>query len=260
MSRAFGENIGLKLFALLLAVGIVWIKAQDKINRRNLSDVQIVVDNVPENFSLPSDPWISPTVNVAIQGPRNTVEFVRSSQFSFHIDLAKITLSGMESPINVLLTHDMFKMNLPEEDRLRISVVEGSIYPSQVTFSILPWNIDQEKPSLTNLEFPSNQKVIPLFRIEKLVPLAVPHGTLPDDVVLKQLSVDPADILITGSMDAVQRIQSVSTTILDFSSIPADARPVFLHLQGLGRGFDIQPVPDTIRGATVFYEIQQKKR
>ncbi len=261
MRKSFTENLGLKIFALLLAVGIVWIKAQEKINRRNLSDIQIVVENAPDNLYLPNEPWILPTVKVTIQGPRNTIEFVRPNQFSFHIDLNKVTLPLDGSSVNVILTKEMFRTNLYVEDQMRISIVEDSIYPSQVTFTILPWNIEEEKPPLTEFKSTENRNVIPLLRAEKQVSVVVPrYGTSPSDVVVNNLSPEPKHIRVTGAMEAIQQIQSVSTTILDLSMISTDTKPVFLHLQGLGKGFGIWPVQDNIQGATVYYEISKKKR
>ncbi len=260
MIKVFTENLGLKLFALLLAVGIIWIKAQEKIQRRTLSGVQIVVDNLPENIFLPPEPWIPPSVKVTIQGPKNTIEFVRPNQFSFHIDLSKISLPEAGSSVNVFLTKDMFKTNLFEEDRMRISVVDGSIFPSQVALQILPWELGQPRPSLTHVDSSPNQRTIPLLLIEKSVPIVIPkYGNPPEEITLESLNPEPDEILVTGNMEAVQRIQSVSTAMLDLSMISTDTKPVFLQLQGLGRIFGVWPVKDNINGATVYFEVHRKR-
>ena len=260
MNKIFTDNLGLKLVALLLAVGIVWIKAQEKITRRYIREgVQVTVENRPDNLLLP-DPWIPPTALLTIQGPNNVVEFVRPDQCSFRLDLSKIEIPDDGTPVTVNLSDAYFRTNLDPINRQRISVPDETIHPRQVTLHVLPWDVKKTRPPVDKIAAGPNQLVIPLYRVEKRVPVEVPHqGTPPDDLILAGITVDPSEVTVTGKLEAVNKITSVSTTILDLSAITMDIPPIYLSpLQGLGRTYDVWPIKDSVRGATATIKIHKK--
>jgi len=261
MTKIFTDNLGLKLVALLLAVGIVWIKALEKINYRNIREgVQVTVENRPDNLLLP-DPWIPPTVLLTVQGPSNIVEFIRPDQSSFRIDLSKVEFPEDGSPVTVTLSDANFRANLDPSDRAKVSVVDESIRPRQIVIRILPWDVQKPRPAVESLASSPNQKMIPLYRVEKRVPVEVPrYERPPEDLLLAGITVDPSQVLVTGKLEAVEQIKSVSTSILDLSSIYAEIPPMYLPFQGLGRNFDVWSFRENIRGGTVFLKVQKKDK
>ncbi len=252
MIKWLTNNLELKLIALLLAVGLVWIKGQERINPLTLNDVSVMVENMPRNLYLPES-WIPPEVSLTLHGPKNILELLRPEVTRFRIDLSKVKLPEPNEPVNLLLTEDMFQTNLEERDQLRISVVEASITPSQITLVIKPWNLEEEPPEVdvTN----TDQVLIPLLRAQKHVEVIVPsRGVLTHDQELDEIVVDPPSIVMTGDRAALSRIESVSTEVLDLNLIEEDTPPFFLPIQEEGR--DVRPVRDDIRGVTVTIKMQ----
>src|SRR5690606_21466192 len=95
------SNTSLIIISFLCAVGLMWVKGQERLIRKVIQDVRITVENYPENMVLP-DPWIPPTTTCAISGPRNIVEFLYSDQCSFRIDVSKYNLPEGDTglPVN----------------------------------------------------------------------------------------------------------------------------------------------------------------
>ncbi|MEW6235943.1 MAG: YbbR-like domain-containing protein [Candidatus Omnitrophota bacterium] len=255
MSR-LTSNLGLKFAALLLAVGMVWLKGQDRINRRTLTDVPVTVENLPHFYYLP-DRWISPQARVTILGARNSLELIRPDLSSFRIDLSKFAPPEDGSPLNVILTNEMFRTNLEPRDRARISILEDSIAPSQATISVAYWDLAETQP---NFETADSAKIaIPLLRVRKLLAVEAPRmGTPPEGYDLKSLVIDPDKIAFTGDRAALSRIQSVSTVSLNMSLISPNTPPIFLPLERMEKGIDIHPAQENIRGVTVTLKLEKK--
>jgi len=257
MSR-LTSNLGLKFAALLLAVGIVWMKGQDRINRRTLTDVPVTVENLPRFYYLP-EAWLSPQVRVTLLGARNSLELIRPDLSSFRIDLSKIALPEDGSPLNVILTNEMFRTNLEPRDRARISIVDDSIMPSQAAITVAYWDLAESPPSFETTD--PAKITIPLLRVQKLLTIEAPRmGTPPDGYDLKSIAIDPEKIAFTGDRAALSRIQSVSTVSLDMSMISPNTPPVFLPLERMEKGMDIHPVQENIRGVTVTLKLGKKEK
>ncbi len=249
MNRWLTSNLSLKLIALFLAIGMVWIKGQEKINHRSLTGVPVTVENLPSNIYL-ADPWIPPTVSVLLQGPRNALDLIRPDQSSFRIDLSKFSLPDVGSPLNVILTDEMFRTNLDPRDRLHVSVLEETVRPGPVTILISQWNVDERQSEPPQSE--SGKIIIPLYQVQKEVPIVVPRkGSPPKGLKVVDLKVDPESLLMTGERAALSNIQSVSTTMLDLNLVSSNPPPFFLPLQTMNKDFDIRPLRETIRGVTV---------
>ncbi|HOJ59275.1 MAG TPA: YbbR-like domain-containing protein [bacterium] len=252
-------DAGLLLLSLLLAAGLVWIKGQERIDRRTLNGIPISLENLPPNLVLP-DNWVTPNTVVIVQGPRNTIDLIRQSQSGFYVDMSKVPLAEGETPASVILTSEMFLTNLVDEtDRNRIAVVEESIVPRQLSFYILPWDITQPQPSYENLEAGANQLAVPLLRVQKNVPVTVPlRGDPPGPLHLDRVRIDPPEVTVTGPRQAVDKIKSVSTPLLDLEYISLENPLYLMPLPDLEQDFGVRPVEKSIRSVTVTLILTKK--
>ena len=254
MRKFFTQNLALKFFALLMAVSLVWIKAQERMTISALSGVHVTLDNRPNNLILPNPNWIPLPVNCSIKGPINIVKIVRQESCVFRIDLSKISLKDDSDPVTVDLTRDMFNTNLDADEENRITVMEESIQPRQASIRILPWNVEKERPAHDRLQDDFNQIVIPLLRVEKRVKVIVDSfGEPPAGAQRYQIKMDPESVLLTGPKEAIDRVESVSTSRLDLRWIKMD-RPFSLPLHGIGEGFDLRLVGANIHEVTVVFQ------
>jgi hypothetical protein len=250
MSR-WGSNGGLLFISFLMAVGIVWIKAQDRMDRRTLTGIPVSVENLPGNMVLP-DSWTPPAANVLVRGPRRVLELISAAQCGFFIRFSPQTMPEKNSPQNVILTESMFRTSLmDDDDQKRIAVDETSIHPRQVSLYFLPWNVDQQRPDYDDINS-TDSLTIPIYLLQKKIHINAPVvGNLPGGLKLKDVVVDPPDLVITGPREAVDRIRSVSTATMDLSYISSQPPPQYMELPDMEEQFAVWPVEKTIRGVTV---------
>lgn len=254
MSR-WGSNGGLLLISFLMAVGIVWIKAQERLDRRSYSGIPVSVENLPNNIMMP-DPWTPPAVSVTLGGPRSVLDMIRAVQCGFFIHLSPQILPENETPLDVILTASMFRTSMMDDDDLgRITVDETSIRPRKVSLFLLPWDVEKDRPDYKSLSSPDSL-IIPIYRIQKKVPVNAPTvGSMPSGLKLKDVVVDPPAILITGPKEAVDRIHSVSTAIMDLSYLTSQPLPQYMALPDLEDQYSVWPVEKTIQGVTVTFMV-----
>ncbi len=252
MSRRGSSNSGILFLSFLMAVGIVWIKGQERIDRRVLSGIPISVEKIPQNLVLP-DAWIPPTARVTLQGPRIAIDMMRSPQCGFFFSLAELDFPEDGSPQNVVLTESMFRTSkVDEADRNLISVDENSIHPRQVSLYVLPWDVSGDQPPYNNIPTSADIISLPLYRVQKTITINAPiMGGLSNGLKLQEMIVDPPEIVVTGSREAVERINSVSTAILDISLSTLKTPPQYMALPDLKVKYDVWPVDKSIRGVTV---------
>ncbi|MGC9327148.1 MAG: hypothetical protein ACP5I1_05920 [Candidatus Hinthialibacter sp.] len=149
-----GSNNGLLFLSFLMAVGIVWIKGQERIDARTIGGIPVSVENLPSNLVLP-ERWNSPEATVMLQGPRNILEMIRSVQCGFFIPFSEQILPEKDEPRNLILNASMFRTSLDnQDDQVPISVLESSIHPRQASIYLLPWDITQEQPEYKHLLSP----------------------------------------------------------------------------------------------------------
>ncbi|MBD3267807.1 hypothetical protein GF373_14145 [bacterium] len=258
MKNWFSSNRGLKIIALFLAVLLVWIKGQERIGTRVLTNIQVIVDNLPKNMIFPVG-WIPPTTSMTVHGPRNILDLIRSDLSNFRVDLTRFPFPDNEEEINLMLDGSMFKTNLEPGERDRISVIEETIKPRQVVLHILPWEIDREIPSLPKNERSANRINIPLYRLVKKAAIKVPtFGSPPQGYRLLRLEIDPNEIILTGSWESMERIHSVTTPALDLSGFTEEPSPVFHPLGKIKERINAKPVEEDLRGVTVTVHLEKK--
>ncbi|MBN2326252.1 MAG: YbbR-like domain-containing protein [Candidatus Omnitrophica bacterium] len=247
----WGSNGGLLFLSFLMAVGIVWIKGQERIDSRTVGGVPVSVENLPANLVLP-ERWSTPEATVTLQGPRNVLEMIRAVQCGFFIPFSDQILPEGDEPRNMILNASMFRTSMTNDDnQVPISVVETSIHPRQASIHLLPWDITQEQPEYKDLLSP-DVITIPIYRVQKEVSVIAPvTGSPPNGLKFRDVVIDPPKILITGPKDAVARINSVSTDIFDLNYVLPQTPPQYMALPDLTKDFSVWPVEKNIRGVTV---------
>ncbi|MDX9754964.1 MAG: YbbR-like domain-containing protein [bacterium] len=256
MIHWFSSNRGLILISFFLAVGLVWIRGQERLDSRELSPIQVLVENLPYNLMLPQG-WSPPSTSITVYGPRKTLDMIRTDQSSFRVDITQIPIENSDEEIPFLLTDAMFKSNLDEVDRQRITL-DVSI-KQQVVLRVIHWNIDDDPPSFPPGNPNPNRIEIPVYRMEKKVDIIVPlHGEPADGHELSLLDVTPSDILLTGKREILEQIQSVTTSALDISGLSDNPPPLYLPLDIFHQTAEIKPMDSIVNGVTVMIEFKKK--
>jgi YbbR domain-containing protein len=257
MIRWLTANPMLKLVALFLALGIVFVKAQERISTRIIRNVTLHLENMPPNFRL-ADRWFSPMIQCRVYGPKNVIDAIRADSSSFHLDVNKLPLKNVPSNITLLLKPEMFRTNLDVDLMTQFWVDEESIQPQQIIIQIKSWNINTPAPSPLVQKQDKSQYEIALHRLEKDVPVVIPtFGTPPAQIQYVGYTVNPESVSFAGRREALEQIQSVSTVTLDLSGISDDMLPIYLPLDLPLQG-DAVPVDETVREVTVTINIKKK--
>ena len=187
------------------------------------------------------------------------MDFVRTDLSNFRVDVSQTQLLAQEKDNTILLTDKMFKSNLEPEERTKITIQEGSIKPWQVVIHVLPWVIEGDKPAFASPERALNKIDIPLYKMEKKAKIIVPHVGEPiEGFVFSRLDPDPKEIVLTGKKEALERIESVTTSALDLSGLSENPLPIYLSLNQYFEKIDVKPVDENVRGITVTVSIKKK--
>lgn len=248
------SNRSLVLVSLLLAIGIVYIKGQERIEERTLINLQVSIDNQAENILLP-DTSLLPVVTVTVQGPSNLVGQILPANSLFRIDLEEFPPGTVQDPETIILTGSMLRTNLEAVDRSTIFVDEQSIRPRQVKLIVMPHEMG--RPRQLPPESEDDIPVIPLYRVEKVVPVMVSSTNDPEPPYrVRSILVDPPSIRLTGAPDALASIDSLSTIQWDLAGVRPELNTAFLTLTGLADRTDVRPVGGRVLGvsATVILE------
>lgn len=257
MIRWLTANFGLKCTALLLALGIVFIKAQERISFRTIPNVKLTIENIPPGFHL-AENWISPLIQMRVYGPKNVIDLIRPDTSYFFLDISKYPLNNVPSNITVLLTPDSFRSNLDYDMAVQFWVDESSITPHQIIIQTKSWDITTPQPK-PNANQPQNSSVeIALHRMEKSVSVGVPViGTPPSRLNFLGYKTNPESVTFAGRREALEQIQSVSTVPLDLSGVTENTLPIFLPLE-FPAGSEAVPVDASVREVTVTLNVQKK--
>ena len=87
LKRVFVQNLGLKVMALLLAIGLWLVVARSPVAEVVLN-VPIVFERVPDKLEIQSTN--STEVQIRVRGPERLVSRLRSADVSAHVDLATL--------------------------------------------------------------------------------------------------------------------------------------------------------------------------
>lgn len=257
MIRWLTANLSLKLIALFLALGIVFIKAQERISIRPIQNVRLQIENIPPNFRL-ADNWISPLIQLRVYGPKNVIDTIRPDMSTFTVDTGKLPLHTVPSNLTVLLTPELFRSNLDYDLNSQFWVDESSINPKQIIIQTQSWDINTPIPKANSTQQNGGSYEMALYRIEKKVAIFVPTiGVPPSKIQFLGYKTNPETLTFAGRREALEQIQSVSTVTLDLSGITENTLPIFLPIE-LPAGSEVEPVDASIREVTVTLSVQKK--
>jgi YbbR domain-containing protein len=87
LKRVFVQNLGLKIIALLLAIGLWLVVARSPVAEVVLN-VPIVFEHVPDKLEIQTTN--STEAQIRVRGPERLVSRLRSADVSAHVDLAAL--------------------------------------------------------------------------------------------------------------------------------------------------------------------------
>ncbi len=223
LRRLLTENLGLKLLAFFLAVGLVYVQARGKIAQQRFTGVQIGISNLPENmvFAVPDRTYAT---DIVLEGPQNILNWLQPKDLRFTLDLARYPELARVRQLRIRLANQHFTPNLDESEARQLVVSQDDISPSQVLITVHPWNIAKgEPPPVFESEDSEDVVEIPLYMLTKDVPVEVlTTGEPPPGYTVSSKESIPAVVTLTGPKPALERIDKVTTTPINVTSLDRD--------------------------------------
>lgn len=181
MFRAITENLGWKLFSLLVATMLWYFVASDEIVLTSVNS-PIQLRGMPADLEISSD--LPSNIRLELSGPSRKLNELRPNNTVVNVDLGTLTQPSVQT-----VTISASNLRLPPGVTLARSV------PSQV-------RIELER------------------RMQRQVPVKPQLvGQLPEGLVLRSATVDPPSIMVTGPRSFVEAVQDASTSVIDLSQI-----------------------------------------
>ncbi|HOE13199.1 MAG TPA: CdaR family protein [bacterium] len=218
--RLLTENIGLKLLALFLAIGLVYIRAREKITSQEFSNVRIELVNIPSNMVLAYPDRLYNTT-IVLQGPVSVLKFLTSKDLRFALDLAGKKELEQNKSLLIALSQEFLVARVKEQDAKQLKLRENNIHPSKVQITVHIRDVSQKNPPpiYASESLPEDTIEIPLYQLVKHVPVRVPTvGQPPEGYEIVTIRPYPSTITITGPEAALSRISEVSTTRIYLSN------------------------------------------
>jgi hypothetical protein len=258
LRRALTENTGLKLLALFLAVGLVYVRARGKIAEQEFSGVSVGVSNIPSDMVL-AVPDRTYNTNVLLEAPQQTLKWLEPKDLRFTLDLSSQTdlRRNREWRVDLGPQHFHITPNLEERQRQQVKISEGGIRPSQVKVTVHPYNIAHaEAPQVFQSEDSGDVIEIPLYLLMKDVPIRVMTVGEPREGYSVSTEIRPRVITLTGPKAALDRISEVTTTLIDLTALDQSTQ-ADVSLPELTR--EDSPVSATTTRATVQLKVSRTK-
>lgn len=186
------KDLLLKLLSLALGI-LVWFLAVGTDQMDVNLNVPIEVLNLPKNLIIYNQ--YQKEVSVVLRGPRGVIQEVRNRPPSLSLDL-----SGVK-PDTIVLNTENLNFPLPSG----ISILR--MQPASITLSI-----DE--------------------LVEQQIPItAVTEGSVDEGFLLKEVSLNPDKILVSGPASLISQTQSLKTYVINLSGLNHSATlPVHLDL------------------------------
>ncbi|MCB9030454.1 MAG: hypothetical protein H6619_05325 [Deltaproteobacteria bacterium] len=175
------KNLGLKLFSVLIAVGLsYYVNSETNVSVIGFS-VPVEIKNVPEDKMLV---WpLSPKAQITVKGPSYLVSQVATSKLTFQVRVPASVTNNFRAAL------DRAELSVPA------SVEVMSIEPAEV-----------------NLTF--DKKLVKEF------PVVIPRfGNLPEGIQLEKIKVTPNTITLTGPESELKGIRTIETEPIDIREI-----------------------------------------
>lgn len=223
LRRLLTENLGLKLLAFFLAVGLVYVQARGKITQQRFTGIQVGISNLPENmvYAVPDRTY---TTDIVLEGPQNILNWLQPKDLRFTLDLARYPELAQTGQMRVQLGNQHFTPNLDDSEARQLTVSQEDISPSQVLITVHPWNIAREEPPPVFESEESEDVVeISLYMLTKDVPVQVlTTGEPPAGYVVSSKKSIPGVVTLTGPKPALEKISKVTTTPINVTSLNRD--------------------------------------
>ncbi|MFH1744146.1 MAG: CdaR family protein [bacterium] len=214
--RALTENLGIKILALLLAVGMVYARTRKQLTTQNFSSVLIEITSIPTNM-IPANRERTYTTNIALQGPQTVLNFLSPKDLRFTLDLTKQKELIQNRRLLLRLGPEYFTAKVKEQERQQLILEE--IRPSQVLITVNLWNIAKEQPPIYTSEVSEDIVEIPLYQLIKDVPIRAPTLGHPPEGRKISIETIPNMITLTGPEAALGRISEVTTTPINVATL-----------------------------------------
>ena len=256
LRRALTENVGLKLLALFLAVGLVYVRSLAKTTERPFSGVTVAVSNIPPNMDL-AVPERTYSTSIVLRGPQSILDWLEPKDLRFTLDLSQQTdwIQNREWRVRLGQEHFHFTPNVEERQREQITLSHEEIRPSQVLVSVHPYDIAGEPPQVFQSEGSEDVIEIQLYLFMKDVPVHVSTEGEPPEGYRVTIESIPKAITLTGPKAFLDRISEVTTMPIDLTSLDHSTQ-TDVSLPELTR--DDSPVSATKTRVTVNLKVSRR--
>ncbi|MGH9500982.1 MAG: CdaR family protein [Terriglobales bacterium] len=178
LERAVLHNLGLKLIALALAVGLWMAVARDPVAEVAV-EIPVEIRNLPQDIEISSE--IAPKAQIRLRGPERIIRHLQSSDVYAAIELNGVT-------------------------------------PGQRTFDLTAQQIHQPAGIEVVQILPSQFHLAFDLRLTRQVPVqARVIGSFAQGYHIGQIISDPATVSITGPKERVAAVDSATTDPVDVS-------------------------------------------
>ncbi|HQP99648.1 MAG TPA: hypothetical protein PLY86_14405, partial [bacterium] len=145
LRRLLTENIGLKLLALFLAIGLVYVRAREKITTQEFSNVLIELMNIPSNMVL-AYPDRSYSTTIVLKGPVSVLKFLTPKELRFTLNLAGKKELEQNKNLLLVLNQESLMAKVKEQEAKQLSLGEDDIHPSKVQVTVHIRDVSQKNP------------------------------------------------------------------------------------------------------------------
>lgn len=178
LKRVFVQNIGIKLIALLLAIGLWVVVSRDPASEMELQ-VPIEFRNVPQNLEIDSASFTE--AQVRVRGPGRLIHRLRATDVRAEIDLANVRPGSR--------TFDLTSRNVHVPQDLEVVQIIPSQF--QLSFDDRMTRSVEVRPRVT--------------------------GSFAQGMRIGQTIPDPPSIMITGPRRRVEKVDAATTDPVDAS-------------------------------------------
>ncbi len=180
LNRYVFHNLGLKLLALVLAVGL-WLAVSEQPSAEVAVEVPIAFENVPGNLEISSE----------------------------NIPKAQVRLRGPEQAIRRLQTSDVY-----------VDIWLEGVKPGERTFDLTAHQVHQPRELQVLQVIPSQVQLAFDFRATRQVPVQPRLvGTCAEGYQIGEIVVTPSAVLIVGPAKRVEAVQAATTDPVDITGV-----------------------------------------
>ncbi len=178
LKKIFTENIGLKLFSLLIS-GILWFIVMGEQGTELQVNIPLELINTPADLVIVGD--IPEEISLKVLGPSTLVRAIAAKGLRYTIDL-----SGIQE-----------------------GIADFKILAARIK---LPRDITTTRISPSSIQIKFEQVKSKKVRVNPVI-----EGNPPDGFSLLDLTMNPPEIMVSGARSQIHRLQEISTEPVDIS-------------------------------------------